>query len=301
MIGVVVLFVIFFDYPFVDSATPKSLKRYSFEQGSKHVSALTIGASSYFMQRKLCRAEGIAVDGLFDDDWLKEKAYFGPGAFGRLDEKDDAKYYEMERFVEHIDERAVNALVKYHDSVIAKESEAQGGRPLDVLDLCSSWTSHVTSRENLPVNMFWGLGMKDTELAANGLLTKRTVHDLNNEPRFASSISNSDNSVDVVLLQLSVDYLTRPVEVFQEVGRLLRPGGSCHVTFSNRVFIDKVVGIWSGKSDDEHCEIVGDYFKASGAFSLPPTARDLILENRRSLKGKGKDPLYVVSARKRAS
>jgi hypothetical protein len=44
------------------------------------------------------------------------------------------------------------------------------------------------------------------------------------------------------------------------------------VSFSNRVFIDKVVGIWSGKSDEEHCETVGDYFKASRAFVLPPAA-----------------------------
>ena len=69
------------------------------------------------------------------------------------------------------------------------------------------------------------------------------------------------------------------------------------MSFSNRVFIEKVVGIWSGKSGEEHCETVGDYFKASGIFRMPPVARDLICENGR--EGKGKDPLYVVSARKK--
>ena len=235
---------------------------------------------------------------VFDEVWLREEPDFGPGSFGRLDEKDDAKYYEVERFVEHIDERALNGLTNYHDMIIAKESKEQG-RSLDVLDLCSSWTSHVSSSasgEEERIRSLWGLGMVSSELAANKLLTKRTVHDLNTEPRFAPSVG--DNSLDIVLLQLSVDYLTRPVEVFQEVGRLLRPGGSCHVSFSNRVFIDKVVGIWSGKSDEEHCEIVGDYFKASRAFVLPPAAIDVIRVVKP--KGKGKDPLYVVTAKKKS-
>ena len=256
-------------------------------------SVTAMAVASSFVQ--VCQgAERNSVD-VFDEEWLLEEPYFGPGSFGRLDEKDDSKYYEMERLVEHIDERAVNALTRYHDTAIAAESKKQG-RAIDILDLCSSWTSHITaSEEDEHIRSLWGLGMVGSELSANKLLTKRTVHDLNKEPRFAPT--SADNSLDMVLLQLSVDYLTRPVEVFEEVGRLLRPGGSCHVSFSNRVFIDKVVGIWSGKSDQEHCEVCGDYFKASRAFSMPPEAKDLIREEKP--RGRGKDPLYVVTARKK--
>ena len=71
-----------------------------------------------------------------------------------------------------------------------------------------------------------------------------------------------------MLLQLSVDYLVRPLEVVRQVGRVLRPGGALLVTFSNRVFIDKAVAAWTGKSDLDHISTVGSYVACSRA-TLP--------------------------------
>jgi SAM-dependent methyltransferase len=42
------------------------------------------------------------------------------------------------------------------------------------------------------------------------------------------------------LSQVSVDYLTRPREVFREVARVLRPGGRFVLSQSNRLFYSKV-------------------------------------------------------------
>lgn len=39
---------------------------------------------------------------------------------------------------------------------------------------------------------------------------------------------------------LSIDYFTRPLSVLKEVGRVLRPGAMVVITFSNRLFIQKV-------------------------------------------------------------
>jgi ubiquinone/menaquinone biosynthesis C-methylase UbiE len=36
-----------------------------------------------------------------------------------------------------------------------------------------------------------------------------------------------NDSFDVVLCSVSVDYLTRPMGVFKEVHRVLKPGGTC--------------------------------------------------------------------------
>ena len=48
-----------------------------------------------------------------------------------------------------------------------------------------------------------------------------------------------DNSFDVVTNAVSVDYLTRPLEVFREMHRVLKPGGQAIMSFSNRCFPTK--------------------------------------------------------------
>ncbi len=65
------------------------------------------------------------------------------------------------------------------------------------------------------------LGMNGYELAANPLADERVVHDLN----ASSELPFEDHPFDAALCAVSVDYLTRPVEVFREVARVTRPGG----------------------------------------------------------------------------
>jgi len=67
---------------------------------------------------------------------------FSAGAFRRLDESADAVFYTSPRFVEHIDDAAVTALVAYHTSTLTNLRQ-QCQRGLDVLDLCTSWVSHL--------------------------------------------------------------------------------------------------------------------------------------------------------------
>lgn len=53
------------------------------------------------------------------------------------------------------------------------------------------------------------------------------VQDLNLNP----ALPFKDKSFDVVLIQLSVDYLKRPLELFKEVSRVLCPGGELIVRY----------------------------------------------------------------------
>ena len=88
-------------------------------------------------------------------------------------------------------------------------------KPTDsVLDLCSSWVSHFPETLQ-PTNMV-GIGMNASELAANKHLTSYHVKDLNTAPSFPEIL---DQSIDVVICNVSVDYLVRPVEVFGEIHR----------------------------------------------------------------------------------
>jgi SAM-dependent methyltransferase len=60
--------------------------------------------------------------------------------------------------------------------------------------------------------------------------------------------------------------MTRPFEVFEEVARILRPGGFFVVTFSNRWFPPKVVRIWQEMHEFERVGLVLEYFLRSGAY-----------------------------------
>ncbi len=85
-----------------------------------------------------------------------------------------------------------------------------------VLDLCSSWTSHISpSRlEELKLKRVAGLGMNAKELEANNALTEWTVKDLNADKNIR--LPYEDGSFDVVMCQLSIDYLIHPLEVMKE-------------------------------------------------------------------------------------
>ena len=270
---------------------------------------------------------------VFNEEWINEDLpHFTKGDFRRLDESDDSNFYKITRFVEHIDAAAVAALTSFHATEIRnmhnllsqqkkvkdddnnKDKDGyQQPKAIRVLDLCSSWTSHLPTGALDMVGEVVGVGMNTEELAANKQLSTFYTIDLNRDPSALSSIrkrkTHSEteteteteeikDTFDLVLLQLSVDYLTNPVQVLQQAAALLTPHtGKILITFSNRVFIDKAVAIWTGKADIEHVNTVGDYLKASMKFQMPTTtAGDITPTGKNSRNGSGGDPLYVVSA-----
>lgn len=140
--------------------------------------------------------------------------------FKRMDESDDSIFYDSPRLCYHIDDAAVSALTKYYAGNF-KDGE-------DVLDICSSWVSHYP--KEWKGGKVVGLGMNEYELSQNPQLSSYDVKDLNQEPVFPYD----DNSFDKVTCVVSVDYLNQPLEVFKEIGRVLRPGGECLISMSNR-------------------------------------------------------------------
>ena len=133
-----------------------------------------------------------------------------PEAFARADESPDTIFYQDSRFVTHIDDGAIGAITAYYADSIKPGS--------DLLDLCSSWISHLPA--DLTLGRVAGLGMNAAELGRNERLGEYVVQDLNANP----ILPFEDASFDVVTNVVSVDYLTRPLEVFKEMHRVLRPG-----------------------------------------------------------------------------
>jgi SAM-dependent methyltransferase len=181
---------------------------------------------------------------------------FPPGFFDRADPSPDAAFYRPTRLVTHIDDGAIAAVgALYAELGVGATGDGE------VLDLMSSWVSHFTTApRRLTV-----LGMNDDELATNPHAQARVVHDLNDEPR----LPFPDASIDVAVCCVSVDYLVRPVEVFADVGRVLRPGGRFVCTFSNRCFPTKAIRGWLQSTDAQHGEIVAEYFRRAGGYGDP--------------------------------
>ncbi|WP_375424121.1 class I SAM-dependent methyltransferase [uncultured Friedmanniella sp.] len=197
--------------------------------------------------------------------------------FDRDDPSSDDRFYTPTRLVTHIDDRAIAAV----GALYAELGVDRGPR---VLDLMSSWVSHLSS----PPPELVVLGMNAAELAANPMATERVVQDLNLDP----ALPFEDATFDAVLCCVSVDYLVRPVEVLAETARVLRPGAPVVLTFSNRCFPTKAVHGWLAADEPGRCAIVVDYLRRAGGFT----------EAEVSLRTPGGryrgDPLYAVVARR---
>lgn len=197
--------------------------------------------------------------------------------FRRSDEGPDALFYLVPRFVQHIDEAALGAVTELY-----REYFPVSGT---VLDLMSSWDSHLPPEAGY--DHVVGVGMNAAELAANPRLDEYRVHDLNRRP----VLPYADDTFDGCGCCVSVDYLTQPVEVLRDVGRVLRRGAPLVVTFSNRCFPTKAVAIWHALDDQGHLDFVAGLLDRTGAFA-PAEAFD------RTPAG-GRDPLFAVIARAR--
>ena len=190
--------------------------------------------------------------------------------FARIDETDDARFYALDRKVVHLEAGAIDALRRFYAATLPA-----GGA---VLDLMSSWRSHLPDGLG-PVT---GLGMNAAEIEDNPQVDDLIVHDLNQNPR----LPFADRSFDAVVCAVSVQYLTRPIEVFTDVCRVLRPAGPVIVSFSNRCFPTKAVAIWRAGGSAAHRRLVREYLERGGL-------RDVVDEQIPSPD----DPLFVVSGR----
>ena len=201
---------------------------------------------------------------------------FPAGFFSRVDESPDDGFYQDDRFVTRIDDRAIESVGRLYRHLGIGGPE----RPR-VLDVMSSWISHFLDD---PAELV-ALGMNRRELQGNRQATSYVVHDLNSDP----VLPFHDDRFDAAICCVSVDYLVRPIDVVRELARVLRPGGTSVFTFSNRCFPTKVIRGWMAISEDQRCDLVARYLELAGGFA-PSSAALLTPPNSPG------DPLYAVWA-----
>lgn len=170
----------------------------------------------------------------------------------RQDEADDGIFYAQPRRVHHIDSRARQELQALYGRLLTPGSR--------VLDLMAGWRSHLPDY-GLTVT---GLGMNGAEMAENPALAEHRVHDLNRKP----GLPFTDAAFDAVVCSLSIEYLTRPLEVLTDLRRVLRPGGLVVVSFSERWFPTKAIGLWLQLQAFERLGLVLDWLRQAGFSEL---------------------------------
>lgn len=178
--------------------------------------------------------------------------FFSDSPYVRSDEEADPIFYDQPRLVTHIDNKAIDTISTLYGNILKPG--------MRVLDLMSSWRSHVP--ESLKLESLVGLGMNSEEMENNPQLTSHVVHDLNMDPR----LPFDDHTFDAVICTVSVEYMIHPFNVFIDLARVLKPGGSLVHTFSNRWFPPKAIRIWAELSEFERMGLVLEYFLGSGAY-----------------------------------
>jgi SAM-dependent methyltransferase len=227
---------------------------------------------------------GIGLETLYPPD---ETDFLSDDCFRRMDDRADKQFYESARLVQHLDRTAIEQVSEIYGRFL------QPG--MQVLDLMSSWVSHIPASINeLAVT---GLGMNADELAHNAQLADRVIHDLNVE----TTLPFADRQFDAVICTASVEYLTNPVAVFRELGRILKPGAPAIMTFSDRWFPTKVIELWAELHPFERLAMVQAYFRSTGNFTGIETetarGRPRPEDDKYARQQAFSDPVYAVWAR----
>ena len=178
--------------------------------------------------------------------------------FRRYDENDDGVFYRQPRFVTHIDDSSIARLTDYYDTVLPREGK--------IMDMCTSWKSFYPKRIQDVVQAgeleVYGVGLNAQEMEANKVFgddgKRWRVLDLNRAPYdIRSGWEGEGLRFDAATCVVSIDYLSKPLEVLRNVREGMKEGGKVHLVISNRCFPNKVVRKWLMLSEQSRLEFVG--------------------------------------------
>ena len=193
--------------------------------------------------------DGPGMQGRWQD---RRTDFFAERTFSREDETPDSLFYSNPRLVQHIDDTAIEMVRNTYGRFLKDD--------MQVLDLMSSWQSHIP--ENLRLRRLVGLGLNESELKKNPQLSESVVQDLNLDTK----LPFESGTFDAVICTVSIEYLTSPLAVFEEVRRILRPDGYFIITFSNRWFPTKAIKLWRELHEFERMGLILEYFIRSTGF-----------------------------------
>lgn len=175
---------------------------------------------------------------------------FPASYFRRHDERDDHIFYSLIREKPYLADGALDAFHLLVCRLLPPTTT--------LLDVAAGAHSYLPPA--LDCLHVTGVGLNASEMARNPHLDEILVQDLNRNPqlRFA------DETFDAALCTCGVQYFTKPLEIFCEVNRVLKPSGIFLVSFTKACFLKKAISLWLATRSRQHQLIVRRYFEVAG-------------------------------------
>ena len=197
-------------------------------------------------------------------------------------------FYQNPRMIDHLDRTALDQVQEFYSSILTPE--------MRILDLMSSFNSHLP--ENYRGADITGIGMNESEMQQNRLLREYHRQDLNQQP----SLHFPEHSFEAIICTVSIEYLTRPREVVQELNRILVPGGRLAIVISDRWFPDQEISFWPDLHPFERQGFVLGLLQKSGGLenfkTLSIRGLPRPYEDKYSDRLQFSDPVFAVWAQK---
>ena len=168
----------------------------------------------------------------------------------KSDISDDAIFYQQPRFVHHLSDSFRNRLTSLYSEYLLNHHI--------ILDLMSSWVSHLPS--NINYKKVIGHGLNEAELNSNERLDRFFVQNLNKK----QNMPIEDSSVDVGLIVAGWQYLQYPEKVSLELSRVIKSDSLLIISFTNRAFWTKAPNIWTYSSEEKRIEYVTSVLTSNG-------------------------------------
>lgn len=151
----------------------------------------------------------------------------------------------------------------------------------------------------------WGMGLNAAELSKNAIFglegrgERRVIRDLNERPDLGEALP-MEVLFDASTCVVSIDYLSKPLEVLSSLREKTVEGGTVHLAISNRAFWHKVIRRWREVDEEERLMMVADYLHFTGwkDVEIVTVCEGGGKRGIMGMIGMTGDPLWVVRGRK---
>lgn len=184
----------------------------------------------------------------------EESSSFHEKAFQRVDDRDDATYFETCDKDFSMDQGGRLAVAALCRATLSPEAE--------ILDLMAGPQTALPDEIAFPY--VTDLDVSENLMQGNKRLASRVVFDLNNE----APLPFPDAHFDAVLLCDGLPYLTHPQYVISQAERVLRPGGALVVSFSDRFYPRKAFAMWQALEAEDRVRLVTLFMTRAGLTDL---------------------------------
>ena len=205
----------------------------------------------------------------------------------KIDVSDDKIFYQQPRYVNHLSVSFRERLTKLYSKYLCNHHT--------ILDLMSSWVSHLPANTNY--KKIIGHGMNESELNSNKRLDSYWVQDLNK----TQNMPIEDSTIDIGLIVAGWQYLQYPEKVSAELSRIIKRDSFLLISFTNRAFWTKSPNIWVNSSEEGRIEYVNSVL-TENEWSVDKIFNEKTYDNKLfGFYSSESDPFFSVVARNNKS